>query len=372
VKALFNRTVCQFPPPALDASDSGFAVIDQDSPGRIYAAVSTAGRSAKFTLQAVSGSLLQSGQAGFTDDMRRDPYWTLVTYFNSLRELGGALVLMQDDVPDAIRMYARRRGEQQNERKALYVQELTSRRTQKQVRDMLHEMEISADRDEALDVVLASNMLSVGVDIPRLGLMVVNGQPKGIAEYIQSTSRVGRQHPGLVVCISNNGKARDRSHYETFRTWHSTLYRDVEATSVTPFASRARDRALHAALITAARHLVPGLAAHPRLDPNQITGIEALISDLVARAQEIDATETAVRTELERFLQIWRTRGAAVWWEDRNPGRSLLLSAETAAALRAQSMDARGAVPTPNSMRNVEARVPFRLATGLAVARDTP
>ncbi len=89
---------------------------------------------------------------------------------------------MQDDVPDAIRLYARRRGEQRNERQTLYVQELTSRRTQKEVRDMLHEMAIPAGRPEALDVMLASNMLSVGVDIPRLGLMVVNGQPKGIAE----------------------------------------------------------------------------------------------------------------------------------------------------------------------------------------------
>jgi ATP-dependent helicase YprA (DUF1998 family) len=277
---------------------------------------------------------------------------------------------MQDDVPDAIRLYARRRTEQQ--RKTLDVQELTSRRTQKEVRNMLHDMAVTADRDGALDVVLASNMLSVGVDIPRLGLMLVNGQPKGIAEYIQATSRVGRRHPGLVVCLLNNGKARDRSHFETFRTWHATLYRDVEATSVTPFASRARDRALHAALVAAARHLVPGLSRNPRLDANQIAAVERLISDIVTRAHDIDGTETAVHIELERFLQLWRTRGAAVWWEDRNPGRSLLVSAEAAAALRAQGLNARGAVPTPNSMRNVEAGVPFRLATGLAPNRGSP
>src|SRR5262249_44121263 len=142
VKALFNRAVCQFPPAALDAADSGFAVLDRDRPGRLYAGVSTAGRSAKFTLQAVSGSLLESGSAAFVDHVRRDPYWTLVAYFNSLRELGGALVLMQDDVPDAIRLYARRRGERRNARRSLYVEELTSRRTQKEVRNMLHEMAI--------------------------------------------------------------------------------------------------------------------------------------------------------------------------------------------------------------------------------------
>jgi hypothetical protein len=367
VKALFDRRVCQFPPPAVDHTDSGFAVPEPADglPGRLYAAVSTAGRSAKFTLQAVSASLLQSGKAAFNDDGRRDPYWTLLTYFNSLRELGGALVLMQDDVPDAIRLYSQRRAERRKERRTLDIQELTSRRTQKEVRDMLEDLAVGADRDGALDVVLASNMVSVGVDIQRLGLMLVNGQPKGVAEYIQATSRVGRRHPGLVICLLNNGKTRDRSHFETFRTWHGTLYRDVEASSVTPFASRARDRALHAALVVAARHLVPGLDRNPRLDVNQVAAIERLIDDIAARASDIDATETAVRVELERFLQLWRTRGSALWWEDRSPGRSLLISAEAAATLRAQGLDARGAVPTPNSMRNVEAGVPFRLAPGL-------
>ena len=364
VNALFARKVCQFPPPAIDASDSGFAVVDEKKSGRLYAAVTTAGRSAKFTLQAVSGSLLQTGAAAFADDSARDPYWTLVTYFNSLRELGGAFVLMQDDVPDAIKLYAGRRSEK--ERDASSVEELTSRRTQEQVREMLQTMDIKSGKDGALDALLASNMLSVGVDIQRLGLMVVNGQPKGISEYIQATSRVGRRHPGLVIAILNNAKARDRSHFETFRTWHSTLYRDVEATSVTPFASRARDRALHAALVAAVRHLVPGLSDFPMLDPAKVAAIRALIDDVVLRASRIDSSETAVRSELEAFLARWRTRNAKVWWNDNTPGRSLLISAEAAATLRAQGLDARGAESTPNSMRNVEAGVPFRLATRLA------
>ena len=121
-------------------------------------------------------------------------------------------------------------------------------------------LKIPFNENGACDILLASNMISVGVDIPRLGLMIVNGQPKSIAEYIQSTSRVGRGDvAGLVVTIYNNAKARDRSHYETFRTWHSSLYRDVEATSVTPYSSRARDRALHAVLVALVRHLLPEL-----------------------------------------------------------------------------------------------------------------
>lgn len=364
VTALFNRTVCQFPPPAIDASDSGFAVIDPKEPGRLYAAVTTAGRSAKFTLQAVSGSLLQTSSAAFSDDERRDPYWTLVAYFNSLRELGGAYVLMQDDVPNAIKLYATARKE--HERNATVIEELTSRRSQDEVRDMLKLMDLKAGKDGALDALLASNMLSVGVDIQRLGLMVVNGQPKGISEYIQATSRVGRRHPGLVVALLNNAKARDRSHYETFRTWHSTLYRDVEATSVTPFASRARDRALHAALIAAARHLIPALSTSPKLNQQSLLAVRKLIDEIVARAHNIDPSETSVRQELEAFVAQWRARGPTYWWNDSAPGRSLLISAEAAATLRAQNLDPRGAQSTPNSMRNVEPGVPFRLVQRLS------
>jgi hypothetical protein len=369
ISALFDRRVCQFPPPAIDAGDSGFAVRDETSPGRLYAAVTTAGRSAKFTLQAVAGSLLQSAEGGLAPS-EKDPYWTLVGYFNALRELGGAFVLMQDDVPDSIALYARRRGE--TARRTGAIEELTSRRTQVHVRDMLRLMDTPADRDSALDAVLATNMLSVGVDIPRLGLMVVNGQPKGVAEYIQATSRVGRRHPGLVVAVLNNAKARDRSHYEAFRTWHDTLYRDVEATSVTPFASRARDRALHAALIAAARHLVPGLSDRPALDQSQLAAVQVLIQDTVRRAGDVDPGETAVAAELSGFLNRWQVRRARSWWNDRDPGHSLLVSAETAAELRAQGRDARGAIPTPNSMRNVEPGVPFRFTPALAARAQEP
>ncbi|MCA9642754.1 MAG: DEAD/DEAH box helicase, partial [Myxococcales bacterium] len=197
IRALFNRDTYQFPPPGVDASSSGFAVTDPSRPGRQYLGVTTAGRSAKFAVQAVSAALLQTAAHVGTSDADRDPYWTFVGYFNTLRELGGSLVLMQDDVPISMRQIAARRGE--IPRAIAPPAELTSRVSSDEIRDMLQQLGKKLGDAEAIDVLVASNMISVGVDIPRLGLMMMVGQPKTISEYIQATSRVGRgTTPGLV------------------------------------------------------------------------------------------------------------------------------------------------------------------------------
>ena len=361
---LFNRTSMQFPPPGLDHHDSGFAVLDDKSPGRMYVGVTTAGRSAKFTLQAVAGCLLQSAHGQIPDLERRDPYTTVVTYFNSLRELGGALVLMQDDVGDSIKLYAGRHSE--SLRAAGNIEELTSRRTQDEVRDMLDKLATKATQDGCVDVVLATNMVSVGVDVPRLGLMLVNGQPKTRSEYIQATSRVGRDKaPGLVVSLLNNAKPRDRSHYETFPIWHQSLYRDVEATSVTPFASRARDRAMHAALTAMIRYGVDSMLDTPRISDDQLAAAAAVIDEIVSRASSVDPSETRVRRELERRLNDWEARQPRTYWNDRQSKQSLLQSAERAAAQRTLGRAIGDAWPTMNNMRSVEPAVRFRLAERL-------
>lgn len=369
IRALFDRDTFQFPPAGLDHRDSGFAVAADPEvrPSRLYVGITTAGRSAKFTLQAVSASLLQSAAGHEIDEADRDLYWTLVTYFNSLRELGGALVLMQDDVIKTAGQYAgRRNGE--SIRETVDVTELTSRVDSSDIPSILTRLERKAGDPDAVDVVLASNMISVGIDVERLGVMVVNGQPKGIAEYIQATSRVGRGAvPGLVVTIFNANKARDRSHYETFRTWHQTLYRDVEATSVTPFAPRARDRALHAPLVALARHLVAGLKNSPGDPEDCREELEKLVGDIVARAERIDPDEAAAaRAELEKMLDDWARRvPLARYWDDNRLDESLLMSAEKAAEIAAASGWKTPSWPTPNSLRSVEASVEFGLSHGL-------
>lgn len=360
VKALFDRKTCQFPPPALDADDSGFAVTDFNAPGRLYASVTTAGRSAKFTLQAVAASLIQSAKACVDNIQDRDPYWTLVSYFNSIRELGGALVMMQDDVRKSMEILAKIREEKT--RPVNLVEEMTSRRKQTEIRDLLQNLGITCDEDGAVDVLLATNMLSVGVDIPRLGLMLVNGQPKGISEYIQATSRVGRGNvPGLIISVLNNVKPRDRSHYESFVTWHSSLYRDVEVSSVTPFASRARDKALHATLVSLVRCLVPGMLETPDSELLRGPVIEEIVSYITKRGFSVDPQEMAVESELRRLITSWKIMNPQSYWDSRNPQDSLMQDAEKAAEELAAGNKVASAWATPNNMRSVEPSTRFFL-----------
>jgi hypothetical protein len=190
-----------------------------------------------------------------------DPYLTLVGYFNSLRELGGARRVIEDEVRNRLAGYSQRKrvGEDaglfRDRRIAYEPVELTSRVNTSEVADAKRRLALAAGGKEFVDVAIATNMISVGLDITRLGLMVVFGQPKTAAEYIQATSRVGRDadRPGLILTILNVHKPRDRSHYERFAAYHQTFYRSVEATSVTPFSPRALDKGLAAALVGLAR-----------------------------------------------------------------------------------------------------------------------
>ena len=198
-----------------------------------------------------------------------DPYMTALCYFNALRELGGARRIVEDEVRTRLRDYGakRRRVDPPDAPFAdrrlpeeTGILELTSRVSTDKVAEAKAGLEQQCDGlGSGVDVALATNMISVGLDISRLGLMVVQGQPKTAAEYIQATSRVGRDpnRPGLVLAVLNVHKPRDRMHYERFRQFHACFYRAVEATSVTPWAARALDRGLAAVVVSLARHLAP-------------------------------------------------------------------------------------------------------------------
>lgn len=382
VRSLFDRNVLQFPPPGFEAHDSFYAVRDSDGPDRLYLGLSTAGRSPKFALQAVIATLLQSGSSLLDqekeDSAHVDPYWTCVSYFNSLRELGGAWVLMQDDVPRQIQFLAGRLGTTPRALQADPV-ELSSRRSSRELPELLQQISGTLhdfkkdpfENPQPRDSVLASNMISVGVDVPRLGLMVVNGQPKSTAEYIQASSRVGRGLPGLVITLYNFGRPRDLSHLEHFRAYHGALYRNVEATSVTPWAPRARDKALHAVITSLVRHLVAGMqgddaaAIFDAKDPAVQDILEMIMKRVAAACDLEEADET--RQQLLALLAKWasRSREAAIsgtklrYWRKKAPfGKSLphlMCSAEDAAP------GGNLAWATPNTMRDVEPSAAFVL-----------
>jgi hypothetical protein len=276
IRALFTRSGVEiFPPPGPDRRSSFFAhTVGLDTaPGRLYVGLAAPGRSLKVILLRTYLALLAAAQkcwdeeGGAKNDRNSaDPYMTLVGYFNSLRELGGSRRIVEDEVASQVTVRSERRrvGESEgsfaNRVIAREVSELTSRETTDRVSDTKRRLAIGfVDKErlkERVDVALATNMISVGLDITRLGLMVVLGQPKATAEYIQATSRVGRdrEKPGLVVTLLNIHRPRDRSHYERFETFHASFYRAVEATSVTPFAPRALDRALPALVVALSRH----------------------------------------------------------------------------------------------------------------------
>jgi len=279
IRALFNRRqVDIFPPPGPDRRDSFFAHVhtpEQSNP-RLYLGISAQGRSPKVVMLRAYLVLLAAAQKAYSKlggkknaDNPADPYMTVLGYFNSLRELGGARRVVEDEVSSRLTGYGGRKriGETEGlfEKRRIDYEpvELTSRVSTDKVAEAKRRLAQRFSDDERVDVALATNMISVGLDITRLGLMVVSGQPKTSAEYIQATSRVGRdqERPGLVMTVLNVHKPRDRSHYERFAAYHQSFYRSVEATSVTPFSPRALDRGLAGTLVGLARHGHPPMTA---------------------------------------------------------------------------------------------------------------
>ncbi|MBK8594381.1 MAG: helicase [Holophagales bacterium] len=365
VKALFGRpSVAVFPPPGPDRRDSFFArtVPVSEKEPRTYVGLSAQGRSLKVLLLRAYLALLGASQrmydeAGGTalgEKNPADPYMSLLGYFTSLRELGGTRRIVEDEVAAraAQRSERLRMGELagpfRNRQIQQEVVELTSRESTSKVSRARERLAFSHDHKDHVDVALATNMISVGLDIPRLGLMVVLGQPKTTSEYIQATSRVGRDdnRPGLVVTLQNVHRPRDRSHYERFEAYHATFYRAVEATSVTPFSARALDRAAAAVCVALARHgireLQPptGAAAMERRRKDAGFVAEAMSQrasghDPSKSDEDLEALRKRVRSLVDDILDSWavfarekREKGVKVAyqkWERGNPANAFPL-----------------------------------------------
>jgi hypothetical protein len=383
VHALFVRQVRVFPPHGLDVEDSFFArqrPPGEQYPGRRYLGICAPGRRLKAALIRVYVAFLAAGQQLYERyGAAADPWMTLVGYFNAMRELGGMRRLVDDDVRTRLARMGRR-GLAVRSIAYDSVEELTSRRGGTDIPGVLDALEavfnpaLEARRKamwragqkqgvppKPLDVLLATNMLSVGVDVRRLGLMVVAGQPKTTAEYIQATSRVGRQKPGLVCTVLNWVRPRDLSHYERFEHYHATFYKHVEALSVTPFAPGAVARSLTALLVSCIRLMGTEFNANARagrIDRHH-PYVRAAVEQIARRAHLVgwgaDVAQ-AVREELERRLDDWQheaqqgTGGRQLGYRESRDGL-------TVALLRRPGRDAWHPFTCLNSLRDVEPSV---------------
>ncbi|WP_024760148.1 helicase-related protein [Streptomyces exfoliatus] len=308
IRGLYGRPAQLFPPAGIKAGHSYFASPDTDKPGRLYVGVMAQGHTASTATVHVGAAGLQAPKEICDDDSVRDAYWTTVAYHNSLRELGRTVTIARDDIPARLEHLtkddSRRRGLDDDS-----VVELTSNIPRSAQPRLLERLGKSFKEAGSVSFLATTNMLSVGVDVPRLGLMLMNGQPKTTSEYIQATSRVGRRLvPGLIVTLFRSSKPRDRSHYESFGVYHRALYRHVEPTSVTPWSAPARSRALHAVLTILVRHGI-GLNAENKagdvLDhPAEVARVRDLMVNHVRRADPDEADDAA--EELDSLIEAWQ------------------------------------------------------------------
>lgn len=364
-RALYNRQTSQFPPQGLDISDSFFAKENYETPGRLYLGVfATAAPSFVTAMVRTLAGLFHACKSmplpESAPESTRDPYWTVLQYFSSLRELGHAATLIEADIPEYMWSITIRTATPKELHRSLGSPvELTSRRTADEIPAILERLEkkyprVSEDwKDKPLDTLLATNMISVGVDVDRLGLMLVVGQPKTTSEYIQASSRVGRSQkaPGLVVAMYNPGKPRDRSHYEHFRAYHEAFYKHVEPTSVTPFSLPVLERALHGVLVVLVRHLVR-LSKPDQIDPESET-LQELVHEIERRCSAIDPEHAgSLRAKLKTLISKWSSVRPSEWGGFGKPPelRPLMYPAGS----EPLPVWAGSAWSTPSSMRNVD------------------
>lgn len=356
---LYNRQVNQFPPPGLSIEDSFFAkeVITDKKAGRLFSGIISSGRTHHTTIIRFMATLLQSVKIMKDEDKIKDPYWTLVGYYNSLRELGHNVTFVNQDVPEYIEKIAGRIIPKVYPRKLDRPIELTSHKSATKIPEILERLFIEYPDKDAIQVLLATNMIATGVDIDRLSLMMVVGQPKLTAEYIQATSRIGRKYPGLVFTVYNGTKARDRSHYEHFRAYHQSFYKYVEPTTVTPFSGPARDRALHAVIVTLIRHLSgfnKNTQAAEAIKNISKEDLKIITDSIVKRVNRIDSREKdGTLKDIESIIKMYREKsecdedivyGNLGSYSDSKKRNSLLTS----------SKKNPGIWPTLTSMRGVD------------------
>lgn len=378
VHGLYDREYFQFPPSGLDKEDSFFAVeaTKDDRPCRYYVGTTEQGGSTTdlivrtFSLLCLADYYLSKDNSVPQEVV--DQYYTIIGYFNAIRDLGSASTTLKERMYQTVGAmlngkfaeYSKLYGIEKTEHgryknpESIRTDELTSRKTSSEIRRALLDLDkpyvTDINENYALKYVLSSNMFSVGVDIDRLGIMTMFCQPKTNAEYIQATSRVGRSNPGIVICMYNAFRSRDRSYYEQFNQYHNSFYRYVEPTSVTPFSDRSIEKGLHAVFVALVRHLVPNMSGNSAAKKFNASNsvVRELKAYIVSRIESVQPDNCEIATEyLDAFIEDWEDRSNQNLVYDKfragkekNAVESLLVSAEMS----------NGEFSVLNSVRNVE------------------
>lgn len=363
VRGLYARPCTVFPSP-IRRWDDAFFYRRNPARTRRYVGVMPQGYVRPvIALVWTSAALLQAtndDRVAMTES-ERDAYWTLVAYHNSRRELGRTMTAARDEIQARVGVLARAEDAVRRIERVMQL----SANGPVSIDQAIRLMEAARTSDGgALDLVPCTNILSVGIDINRLGLMLVNGQPKLVAEYIQATSRVGRGSvDGLVVTLFSPNKARDRSHYEDFRSFHENMYRYVEPTSVTPLSPPARKRTLHAALIAIVRHSTPwGSNDGARAVDFADDRFKAILRDLSSRARNMMSDgaeeEAAVERELAAFVDSWQDQQKPSLVYDQTS-----LGPQFDGLIKGYGESRGRGVPTMRSMRHVDTEIQLRVVS---------
>lgn len=366
VMALYGRKKNEaklFPPLGLVENDSFFSQPARDRhgeplPGKRYLGIfsSTLASMQSLQVRVASASLMAANELRLSgvDDRELDPYWTNLNFFNSLRELGNTVSLLDSDVPDNVKSVANYTGIEPRYPRNRF--ELTSRRSTSEIPKALDELAVRLPDDQTIDICLASNIIEVGVDVDRLGLMTIVGQPKTVSQYIQVSGRVGRDPvsgPGLVMTVFGPRKPRDRSHYEKFKTFHQALYAQVEPTSVTPFSLPVLKRALHGALVAIIRQN-SGADLAPYPFPKE--EFKRAAHKLLSRAESVGVDEEAIgdmKEVIDRRFEEWDQWGKTEW-DAKGASDNLADALMRYASGTRRESEISKVWDVPSSMRNVD------------------
>ncbi len=328
IAALFDRKVNLFPKPGVECDDSFFAFykrrfksIDDKTPEylskRKYIGVLPTGRT-QIWMQMRLAAIIMTHRAifelkelgenhpidfdSFSEfEKAMDYYHTTISYFNSLKEVGKTQSQVQTYILKELRRVFSRVVRPQKLMHSLYTygpiqeSELTGRLSGEEVKNELKSVEAKweakkrfarSENNELVrgivppEFVVATNMISVGIDVSRFNTIIMNSMPRNTAEYIQASSRVARNDYGLVLTVHHPFRARDISHYEKFIEFHEKMYSYVEPISITPFTQKAVERYMGLYIATMLRHRT---RFTERLSASDISSIsEAELSEIIS------------------------------------------------------------------------------------------